>query len=102
MKSRLQLISCLHLVLFLGAVCQAQKAELVVQTGHSNSVDSVAFSADGKTLASGSKDKTIKLWEVATGRGLRTLAGHSDEVRSLGFSMDGRTLASGSMDNTIK
>jgi Tol biopolymer transport system component len=67
-----------------------------------DSVQSVAFSRDGRTLASGSWDKTINLWDAASGRLLRTLAGHTDKVYSVGFSPDGRTLASGSADKTIK
>ncbi|RPH88674.1 MAG: WD40 repeat domain-containing protein, partial [Chroococcales cyanobacterium metabat2.561] len=47
-------------------------------------------------------DKTIKIWEVATGKQLRTLAGHSNVVWSVVYSPDGRYLASGSWDNTIK
>lgn len=80
----------------------AQKPELVVQTGHSDSVRSIAFSPDGKTLASASSDHTIKLWDVATGIELRTLKGHSLDVNSVAFSPDGKTLASGSLDSTIK
>jgi WD40 repeat protein/uncharacterized caspase-like protein len=102
MKNRIQFILCLCVALFVSAVCRAQKAELIVQTGHSASVTSVAFSADGKTLASGSRDNKIKLWEVATDRELRTLAGHSDSVTSVAFSADGKMLASGSEDKTIK
>ncbi|MBD2678357.1 MULTISPECIES: AAA family ATPase [Nostoc] len=70
--------------------------------GHSSSVLSVAFSPDGKTLASGSNDKTIKLWDVSTGKAIKTLTGHSSRVYSVVFSPDGKTLASGSNDNTIK
>ncbi|MGK7873463.1 MAG: toll/interleukin-1 receptor domain-containing protein, partial [Xenococcaceae cyanobacterium] len=70
--------------------------------GHDSWVNSVSFSPDGKTLASGSADKTIKLWNLETGRKIRTLFGHDDWVRSVSFSPDGKTLASGSEDKTIK
>ncbi|WP_347339541.1 WD40 repeat domain-containing protein, partial [Planktothrix sp. FACHB-1355] len=71
-------------------------------TGHSNSVNSVAFSPDGQTLASGSFDDTIKIWDIRSGKLKTTLTGHSNWVRSVAFSPDGQTLASGSDDNTIK
>ena len=70
--------------------------------GHSDPVQSVAFSPDGKTLASGSADETIKLWRVRDGRLLKTLTGHSDEVESVAFSPNGQILASDSRDNTIR
>jgi WD40 repeat protein len=62
---------------------------------------SVAFSPDGKTLASGDYDKNIILWDVKTGQSIYTLSGHSDIVRILAFSPDGKKLASGSADTTI-
>ncbi len=70
--------------------------------GHTALVSCVVFSPDGKTLASGSEDKTIKLWDVATGKEFATLKGHTSDVTSLAFSPDGKTLASGSEDKTIK
>ncbi len=69
---------------------------------HDASVNSVSFSPDGKTLASGSWDDTIKLWDVQTGKEITTLQGHDDSVNSISFSPDGQTLASGSRDKTIK
>ena len=53
-------------------------------------------------MVSGSRDNTIKLWEVATGKEQATLKGHTGTVCSLAFSPDGKTLASGSQDETIK
>ena len=59
----------------------------------------MAFSPDGKTLASGGVDDSIKLWDVATGKNTATLKGHAFSVA---FSPDGKTLASGGYDKTIK
>src|SRR5262245_46494376 len=54
---------------------QARRPELIVQTGHSAKVDSIAFSPDGKLLATGSWDNTIKLWVMASGSEVRTFSG---------------------------
>jgi WD40 repeat protein len=70
--------------------------------GHTNWVRNLAFSPDGQTLASGSADGTIILWDAATGQPIgQPLTGHTAEVRSVAFSPDGQTLASGSADQTI-
>ena len=69
--------------------------------GHADAVNSVAFSADGKLLASGSWDKTVQLWDTARGTAKQMLTGHTDVVTSVTFSRDGKTLASGSADGTV-
>jgi hypothetical protein len=61
----------------------------------------VAFSSDGKLLASGHQDKTIRLWEIATGKELARLQGHHGWVRALAFAPDAKALASASDDNTV-
>jgi len=70
--------------------------------GHKESVHSVSFSPDGKTLAFASGDNTIKLWNVDTGKEIRTLSGHNGDVKSVSFSNDGKTLASNGDEETIK
>jgi WD40 repeat protein len=98
--NRLPLLLCL--LLFASVICDAQRPELTVQTGHNGWVESVAISPDSKVLASGSDDKTIKLWDIATGAQLRSLEGHTSAVFSVAFSPDGKTLASSSDDKTIR
>jgi predicted NACHT family NTPase len=66
------------------------------------SVLAVAFSPDGKVLATGEKDGRVRLWNVITGKELLTLRGHSNWVNSVAWSGDSLTLASGSDDNTVK
>lgn len=80
------------------------KPELVPEVGHTHRIEFLAFDPQSRLLASagGRKDKTIKLWEVATGRQVRTLAGHESEVNSVAFSPDGQQLASASEDDTIR
>ena len=70
--------------------------------GHRDNVLAVAFSPDGRILASGSRDRTIRLWNTDTGKRLQTLGEHTDGVTCVAFSPDGRTLASGSWDHTIR
>ncbi|MCP5108859.1 MAG: kinase, partial [bacterium] len=70
--------------------------------GHSSVVPSAVYSGDGKKILSASSDYSIKEWDAATGRCLRTLKGHSSHVTSAVYSSDGKRILSSSSDNTNK
>jgi WD40 repeat protein len=78
------------------------KPKLTVQMGHTSSISSVSYSPDGKYALSGSRDETLKLWDINTGKEIRTFSGHSWMVTSVSFSPDGKYALSGSGDKTLK
>jgi WD40 repeat protein len=70
--------------------------------GHAGAVTAVAFSPDDRLLASGSADRTVKLWDVTTGKEVRSLAGHTARVTTAAFRSDGKLLASAGADRVVK
>ncbi len=75
---------------------------LLTYTGHSDFIIEVAWSPDGKYIASGSFDKTVQVWDATTGKRLLNYTGHSDRVYSVAWSPDGKYIASGSRDSTVQ
>jgi WD40 repeat protein len=69
--------------------------------GHTKRVNSLAFSPDGRTIASGSRDETVRLWDTLTGDGIGTLMGHDDLVDRVAFSPNGKFLASAGDDHIV-
>ncbi|ACF15145.1 WD-40 repeat protein [Chloroherpeton thalassium ATCC 35110] len=85
------------------AVENVDDADLILSlSGHTESVSSISFSRDGKYLASGSWDNTVKVWDVNTGKVLFDLKGHSAGVSAVAFSPSSLMLASVSLDSTLR
>ena len=98
---KITLIIFFLLTLFLPNIFAEHLPHFFIE-GHRSVITSIAFSPDGKTLASGSEGHIIRLWDVNTGQHKHTFTGHTGHVRSIAFSPDGKTLASASRDETIR
>ena len=70
--------------------------------GHTNSVDAVAVTPDGRRAVSASDDRTLRLWDLSTGQTIRMLEGHGDSVKGVAVTPDGRRAVSASHDGTLR
>ncbi|MEH2168334.1 MAG: ribosome assembly protein 4, partial [Nostoc sp.] len=100
----MQTVATLQQAVYLKPKEKKENRAIEVNTleGHNSPVNSVTYSPNGQQLASASADKTIKIWDVSSGKLLKTLTGHSSPVNSVTYSPNGQQLASASADKTIK
>jgi len=89
------------IVLFFLSATAFGGPRLVINTGHTDDVSSVAFSPDGKHVLTGSHDQTARIWDVISGREILRLSDHDDWVTSAVYSPDGRFVATGTLGSTI-
>lgn len=104
MKPGFLVLACMLLLSVAGLARADERAEVFLQTGHVGSVSAVAVSPNGRLALSGGDDHTLKLWEIATGREVRTFVGHTKSVCAVAFSPDGQRVLSGGglYDGSIK
>jgi WD40 repeat protein len=95
-------LTATYLLVFTSLISFSQSLETVVQKGHELAVLAVATSPDSNYVATASKDKSAKLWEVSTGREIRSFLGHEASVSSVEFTLDGKFLITGSYDRTVR
>jgi WD40 repeat protein len=107
MRIKMQSLQALKMLFIILAastslISQNKIKEINTLLGHNSEVKCVVFSPDNKTIASGSNDKVIKLWNSESGKLIADFIGHTEAVTSLAFSKDGSVLVSSSNDKTIK
>ena len=96
MKQGSVLITCLFILWSWSG--KAQSLKTVIQNGHLSVIKTVAHTPDGNYILTGSRVKTIKLWEVATGREMRTFFGHENTVNDIAVDQSGKLFVSSSAD----
>ncbi len=94
--------TCSILMILFTSVSRGQSIETIIQKGHELAVIAVAVSPDSNYVATGSRDKSAKLWELSSGREVRSFLGHEASVNSLDFSSDGKYLITSSGDKSLR
>jgi len=100
--SKYNLMKLTFTLIFFPLLSFSQTLETIIQKGHELAVVTAALRADSNYVATGSKDKSAKLWEMSTGREVRSFLGHDATVTSIEFTIDGKYLMTGSNDKTIR
>jgi WD40 repeat protein len=94
--------SLLFLLLFISSSISRAQNISEAPSGHSSFILAVAIDPKGEYIVSGSDDKTVKIWELETGKLVNTLKGHSSSVRAVAIDPKGEYIVSGSDDGTVK
>ncbi len=98
---RVPLLFLLGLSCFLSIAQSTHPLETVIQRGHSRQITCASYSPDGKYVATGSADNSVKIWNVASGKEIRSFGQHTGSLRSVQFSPDGTKIISTATDNKI-
>lgn len=96
------MIRILFFILASSTLAFSQSIETIIQKGHELAIVAIAVSPDSNYVATASRDKSAKLWELNTGREVRSFLGHQASVVSVDFSRDGKYLITGGNDHTLK